>query len=395
MAATRFKSGPMLGLLASVLLIAACTSTPAAPTVAPTTAPKPTAAAAAPASPAASPGAASAASAPSPGASPAGSPVASPAASPVAAKPTGPATSNDPPATVVFGIISDSSNIWPLYVAQDKGFLAKENITLDIVQSPATVTSVQALLGGSLNFSLATADAVIAGAAKGGGARIVGGFGRGAAVLIAKPEIKEIEQLRGKTIGASALQAGEVPLLRAMLGSKGLKPDDYTIIVSGAPPARVAALQNGNVDAVMLTPPAEQLLLRNGFTNLGVSLTAMPDLAFVVLSVNSDWASKNPEVVVRTLRGLAAAMDWLLTPANKAEANKILADRLKLSAEDAEATWNYAIGGSAPLYYSRLRVTETSLKNAIAPLLESGAVTQQQADPKLYLDTSYLERAAP
>lgn len=309
---------------------------------------------------------------------------------PVPATPT-----KAPAATVILGMIGESSNIWPLYVAVDKGFLSRENVSLDIISSPASASSVQALIGGSINLSLATADAVIAGAAKGGGARIVGGFGRGAAVLVAKPTIKTIEQLRDKTIGASALQGGEIPLLRAMLGSKGLGADSYTVIVAGGPPARLAAMRSGSVDAVMLTPPTEQALVKDGFTNLGSSLQAMPDLAFVVLTVNADWAVKNPDVVVRTLRAFSAAMDWLLNPTNRAEANQILASRLKLSAEDAQATYNYGIAGPAPLYYAKLRISDTSLRNAINPLAEAGAITQAQADPGLYLDMSYLNRATP
>ncbi|MCC7107435.1 MAG: ABC transporter substrate-binding protein [Chloroflexi bacterium] len=295
--------------------------------------------------------------------------------------------------TVQFGIASENTNHWPFLVAQDKGFFSKENINLDLIITRSSVGGVQAVQGGSISMVTATADAVVTGIAKGANLRIIGGFNRAAYVLVVKRDIKSYEQLRGKTLGVSAIQGGETPVLRAMLNAHGLKPDDYQIIIAGGTPERSVALKAGSVDGIVTTPPLDGPLVKDGFNLLGNSLEVMPDSAFLALAGNKEWMDKNPEVTVRVLRALVGGMDWLLSPANKEEAIKILATRLRTSPEDALATYNSMIPISTPVFYPKLRMTDASLKTAMDPLAEAGIITPAQNDPTKYTDYSFLERA--
>jgi ABC-type nitrate/sulfonate/bicarbonate transport system substrate-binding protein len=294
---------------------------------------------------------------------------------------------------VTFGQVTDNLNHWPLYIAQEKGFFSQQGTELDVVQTRSSVGSVQLTASGSVNVASATADAVISGVAQGANVRIVSGFNRAAYTLVAQPGIKSYEDLRGKTIGASALRAGETPLLRALLRAHGLNDDDYELIVAGGTPERVTAMRSGALAATMLTPPLDLPLQADGFTILGSSLEVLPDFGFLTLVANLGWASSNRETVVRFLRALVMAMDWLLMPANRQEAVTILAKRLNTSPSEANQTYETSVAANPPLFYPRMQITDSSLRNVMGSLVEAGVLSQSQTDIARYVDLSYLEQA--
>jgi NitT/TauT family transport system substrate-binding protein len=321
----------------------------------------------------------------------------SPAGTPVAKSASSGAPTHAPPTTqtvrVTFGQVTDNSNHWPLYIAQEKGFFTDQGIELDGVHTRSSVGSVQLTASGSVAVATATADAAITGIAQGANVRIVGGLNRAAYTLVAQPAVKSYEDLRRKTIGTSALQAGETPLLRALLRAHGLNDDDYELIVAGGTPERVTAMRSGALAAAMVTPPLDLPLQADGFTILGSSLEVLPDFGFLMLVANQDWASSNRDTMVRLLRALAMATDWLHAPENRQESVRIIAERLNVSPQDADQTYETSVAGNSPLFYPRLRITESSLKNVLNSLVDSGVIDQSHTEMHRYVDLSYLEQA--
>jgi len=99
---------------------------------------------------------------------------------------------------VTFGVVTDNLNHWPVYIAEEEGFFGRFGVEFDRV---VTRASVQLLSSGSVPVATATAEAVIAGDARGGGGVvIVAGFNRAYYVLVAKPQIKSYAELKGKAI---------------------------------------------------------------------------------------------------------------------------------------------------------------------------------------------------
>lgn len=292
---------------------------------------------------------------------------------------------------VTFGVVTDNLNHWPVYIAEEEGFFGRFGVEFDRV---VTRASVQLLSSGSVPVATATAEAVIAGAARGGGGVvIVAGFNRAYYVLVAKPQIKSYAELKGKVIGVSALRAGETPLLRVLLRARGLAEGDYQMVVAGGTPERVTALQAGSIDATMLTPPLDLPLIQKGFNRLGASTEVLPDFAFLTLGANRSWASANSEALVRVLVALTEATDWLLNPANKNRAVEILAKRLNVSPDEARQTYEGTVAVDPPLFYRDMALTESSLQKVLGFMVEDGTIQASEADPKRYLDTSYLGQA--
>jgi ABC-type nitrate/sulfonate/bicarbonate transport system substrate-binding protein len=222
---------------------------------------------------------------------------------------------------------------------------------------------------------------------------IVAGFNRAYYVLVARPQVRSYADLKGKVIGVSALRAGETPLLRALLRARGLSEGDYQMVVAGGTPERVTAIQAGSIDATMLTPPLDLPLVQKGFTRLGASTEVLPDFAFLTLGTNRPWAQANSEALVRVLAALTEATDWLLNPSNRDRAVQILAKRLNVSPDEARQTYEGTVAVDPPLFYRNMAVTETSLQKVLEFMVEDGTIQASEADPRRYLDTSYLDEA--
>lgn len=129
-------------------------------------------------------------------------------------------------------------------IAQIKGFYREEGLEVETILIRGAV-GLQALLGGSVDYSSAAGSVIAAG---------VGGVpvkivlivnAKPQFDLVAHPQIKSIPQLKGKLIGISS-RGGAVDLLtQLMLSQSGLTPNkDATLLVIGAPAELVLAFAN-------------------------------------------------------------------------------------------------------------------------------------------------------
>ena len=87
--------------------------------------------------------------------------------------------------------------------------------------------------------------------------------------VIASPELKKPEQLKGRKVGISRLGGASDFSIRYALGRWGLVPDkDVAIMQVGGEQEEVLALQNKAVDAVILSEPFATLAIRAGASML-------------------------------------------------------------------------------------------------------------------------------
>ena len=77
---------------------------------------------------------------------------------------------------ITLGTITLSLNNLPIYVAQDKGYFAKENIFVEAVVLNASTLAIPVLIAGSTQLSASSAMTTIRAVEKGAALKIVGGF---------------------------------------------------------------------------------------------------------------------------------------------------------------------------------------------------------------------------
>jgi len=104
--------------------------------------------------------------------------------------------------------------------------------------------------------------------------------------LLAKPEIKRIEDLKGKTIIIGGAKDITRIFTERMLEPHGLKTGDYDYVFAGATSARFAALKSGAScraphRAVQFLTPRPR-----AYTNLGFTFDYLPDMPFAGMAVN-------------------------------------------------------------------------------------------------------------
>src|SRR3989337_863422 len=153
----------------------------------------------------------------------------------------------------------------PLWVTHDAGLFKEHGLDVDLVFVTGGTMAVTAIA--SSRTPIAGADASMVPIA-GSGADIVfiADMVDMPYFLVARPEIKTKEDLRGKRAGISRFGSSSDFVTRMALEGLGLAPDrDVAIVQIGAVPDRFAAMEANLVQATVLTPPTNLIAKKKGF----------------------------------------------------------------------------------------------------------------------------------
>lgn len=218
-----------------------------------------------------------------------------------------------------------------IYVAMDKGFFKEEQI--EVALTASSTSPAKLLLAGGAHFS--SGQPTFTYVPNSQGADIVAIYSPAATyeVWVAKAGITSPRQLEGKTIGVFSLQDLDVVYTRQMMEQFGLKTGAYTLLAVGPTNSKVAALTAGHVDAAPLYPPAQFVAQQQGLVQIFNTAQLKAGQVPTFYLVRRSWAEQNKATVVRVIRGLNRAHDWLFNPANKAEAIQILAKHTSVAPE--------------------------------------------------------------
>src|ERR1041385_5917384 len=144
----------------------------------------------------------------------------------------------------------------PLWIAKDLGLYEKYGLEGNLVYIASGVTSVNALLGGSVQVIAASGSSAIGAAANGAPVVIMASLGAIAYKLIANPSITPLQALKGKGIGSSRIGAGSGYRLERLLPKLGLQPGkDVQLIPTGISESdrRIVIMLQGKIDATLAT----------------------------------------------------------------------------------------------------------------------------------------------
>jgi ABC-type nitrate/sulfonate/bicarbonate transport system substrate-binding protein len=230
------------------------------------------------------------------------------------------------------------------YIADKKGFFSDHGLEVTYLKPQSGAAAVQMIAGGQIQ-GWSTAPAIIYNAAAQGQPVKLGGLINGytAYEVLAKsgeswvkPDAsfdEKVRSLSGKTIGVSGLSAGTDLSLLAALSSAGVKADDVKRLGVGTTLAGLGQLKAGKIDAyVEFTGSGARLIHKAKAGDDYISLygddapSEVDALSDLGVAVNSDYASKHPQVVKDWLAALNEARAWLVDAKNLDAATKIVAD---------------------------------------------------------------------
>jgi ABC-type nitrate/sulfonate/bicarbonate transport system substrate-binding protein len=295
------------------------------------------------------------------------------------------------PDKITIGTITLSLNNLPIYVAQDKGYFAKENLFVEAVVLNASTRAIPALIGGSTQISASSAMTTIRAVEKGANLKIVGGLINAPVYdLYAPAKYKSIKDLKGATIGVTGLITSDTVIMKEMLKANGLEyPRDYAMLAIGGTADRWLAMQTGNVAAGILSPPYTFVADEAGFTNLGSTAKYTPNFTQTVFNVRAEWAQEKKAVLVRFLRAIVRASHWIHT--QKEDTVRIIAKRFKFSEKHSEAAWRYFIVNNA--IPKEGEINAKGMDKVLQLLVEDGTMHPPLPKQDKYIDLTYLDEA--
>jgi ABC-type nitrate/sulfonate/bicarbonate transport system substrate-binding protein len=200
----------------------------------------------------------------------------------------------------------------PIWVAKHQGMLADEGLDVAIELYEGVDEVTNRLRDGRAQIGYGITEHVILDSEAGGFLEIVGGnVNRLPFSLIAGKNIRSFEDLRGKTVGVSSIQAGSSSLVIKLLAARGLDyPRDYDMRAVGPILARWDMLQSGEIDAGLQGAPLNYIAIDQGFTSLCEPRREVPYFQFTSLNIDKRWAEANTDVMHRFMRAFVRAHEW-------------------------------------------------------------------------------------
>ena len=234
-------------------------------------------------------------------------------------------------------------------IAEVKGFFRDEGIQAEIVQMRVPVSLV-ALMTKDIDYATPTGTLLVS-AVKALPLRVAMYFLRAPLhVLNAKPEIRTVAELKGKTVGIGGIGEATEPMLKAMLRTAKIDSEkDIKVLQVSGSGSRFAALTAGLMDAAVLPPPYNLQAEAQGYRRLTSVAEAPEVLDGTValapptgLGVNVDKLHNSPAQVKKIIRAFLKSHNFIRS--QKSETTKILSEWLKLDPPMATGAYDMYVG---------------------------------------------------
>lgn len=209
-----------------------------------------------------------------------------------------------------------------LMAAQAHGFFRGQGLFAELIVMRPSI-SLQTLMGGDLDFSTALSSGARASVSQ-LPLRIVMTLTVGQDFsLVVRPEIRRVEDLKGKTLAVSGIGEFTDTGARLVLKKYGLVPEvDVKLrALFGNHPLRLSALQAGQIDGTIMAMPYNKMAVKMGYKEL-VHLREIIKTPQGGLITTLQKIRNEPETVVRTIKAVLTAHRFVKQ--NKGEFMKIL-----------------------------------------------------------------------
>ena len=142
----------------------------------------------------------------------------------------------------------------PLWMGVDLGLFKKYGLNLEPILSRGGAESTHALTGGEIQFDVVAPQPHIAADLSGAEIIIIGTyFNKHTYSVVARSGIRSPQELRGKKIGVLSVVGLNQIVVATALRHWGVEEKSVTLLRAGGSRDRLTALQNGLIDATVLT----------------------------------------------------------------------------------------------------------------------------------------------
>jgi NitT/TauT family transport system substrate-binding protein len=190
-----------------------------------------------------------------------------------------------------------------IFIAKEGKLYEKYGLDAEVITVNGSGIGSKALISGGIDIIPIATPTVIAANLAGADMQILAHTMPGVVhAMMVKPEIKRVEDLKGKKIGVSSLGSLTDFLVRTIARKKGLNPDrDLTFIVMGGDAERLTALRAGAVDASAMSHPGYGRARRLGFQMLWDSAKEI-DYPWMEITTRRETIKKDRDLVTNYMK---------------------------------------------------------------------------------------------
>ena len=226
-------------------------------------------------------------------------------------------------------------------VAQTKDFFKQEGIEAEIIRMNPNVATM-ALVSGDIDYSTLIGS-VIGANLKGAKLKMIAcSQDRTPLSLVGKAAIKSVKELKGKTIGVGSYGSTPDIIARLVVKHYGMDPEtEIKMLALGSDSARLTALKEGVVDAIIVAPPVDFEGKKMGFNILSRAGDILR-FPYNGLGTSVEKITERPDGVKRVIRAIVRANGFIRR--NREGAIQVLVNWTKTKPEFAEAAYDSTVG---------------------------------------------------
>ncbi|MGZ8478069.1 MAG: ABC transporter substrate-binding protein [Candidatus Binatia bacterium] len=249
-------------------------------------------------------------------------------------------------AVLAFG--STGPNLTTFWLAREAGLYKQYGLDVDVVFFRGSTIAINALATKDAHFGAFGASSSVLAKLGGMDTVLIATATPGLLFyLVTKKEIRNAADMKGKRIGASRPGTDSDLAARVAVQKLGLGEKDVTIITMGTDSERLAAMNQGVVDATVVTIGGYVAAQKMGFhAILDLSQANVPYEAASMITTRA-LIKENPDMVRSFTKGFVAAIRYAQT--HREFTLKVLSKYMRTDDKDVlNASYDYYVGRIIP-----------------------------------------------
>ena len=201
-----------------------------------------------------------------------------------------------------------------IFIAKEGKLYEKYGLDAEVITVNGSGIGSKALISGGIDIIPIATPTVIAANLAGADMQILAHTMPGVVhAMMVKPEIKRVEDLKGKTFGISSFGGTPHSEAVAILRKYNLNPEkDVTFLQVGGSSARYMSLESGSIQAAMIVPPFNHMAKKRGFNQL-LGFNEIMSMPVGGLAVHMQKMKEKPDEIVKMIRALIKSLEYIRT----------------------------------------------------------------------------------
>jgi NitT/TauT family transport system substrate-binding protein len=287
------------------------------------------------------------------------------------------------------GIAATSVGFLPIYAAHQKGFYRDEGIDLEIILMSLAAAN-NAFFKGEIEYSAGLTGLALAATRNYPAKILIFTVAKPLQSFVSRKEIKEPRDLKGKKVAGSSPGGSATILAYQALKHFALEPgkDVQVLPMGGSGAGRLAVLEQGIVDAALLSVPENILAVNKGYNELIFlgDVVSFPQNGF---GTSVARIQQQPDEVYRMVRATLRGLQFVTDEANREQARDVMMKQWRVSDQKLAAEMlGYLKRGLA----KDAVISPQAVQYFIDLTRETSNVTQPISGAQV-VDFSFLEKA--